>query len=67
MFGLHQPEQEFWRRANPARLHRLFDSWYKEYRPPAQPKVIRAKNQEKIESLSSYLNSMGVQTWQQEH
>lgn len=50
MFDCHQDEQIFWRTMNPARLHALFDAWFR----PKKTALSPAEQDEEM-SLSSYL------------
>lgn len=50
MFDCHQDEQIFWRTMNPARLHALFDAWFRPKKTALSP-----AGQDEEMSLSSYL------------
>ena len=49
------PERDFWRTMNPARLHTLFNAWFRPARQGPAPEQARQPRQ----SLSEYLRGGG--------
>ena len=59
MFDCHQSEESFWRKMNPARLHALFNAYFRPRDLQVSHSPAADRRQDEPRSLSAYLMGGG--------